>query len=287
LDMVRIAVFTHGRVDAVRSERIREILEECYNRLPNDLMLVELHLFSTKSLLTAFLSRERSDLGVSSSEMGEGFFAMHDAWRGVPRILVSLDRLLELPALVQVGGLRHEAAHSILHGSPEYYIFPMPPSLAELGRRFSLSLEVLTDLLYLLSIAVKDYEATRLLYGGGYVEDQAEYVQYLLEPSGEEVAAWSLSRGRAVAELLYLASQFKVLACASPLLEDNSLKGVIFERMRGAVAHLPDAYAEPLLELSVDGLKNLGDDTLENVNYVSELFCGRVAKPLMEARHGG
>jgi len=287
MDMVRIAVFTFGEIDASLVEWIRGVLSECYDRLPNDLMLVELYLFPSDSLLKSFLSRERGALGVSSSEMSEGFFAMHDAWRGVPRILVSLDSLLKLPALVQLGGLRHEAAHSILHGSPEYYIFPMPPSLRKLGIRFNLSLEFLTDLLYLLSIAVKDYEATRFLYRNGYVEDQAEYVKYLLAPTEEDMDAWRLVRGNTAAELLYLASQFKVLACACPLLVEDGLRGRLLESMRGAVAHLPSTYAELLLELSVKELGNLGDCTLENVNYVSKLFSERVAVPLMEASGNG
>lgn len=43
--------------------------------------------------------------------------------------------------------------------------------------RYKLSQSYVNDLLYLISIAVKDYEVTNLLYMGS-VEDQVAYAEY-------------------------------------------------------------------------------------------------------------
>lgn len=80
-----------------------------------------------------------------------------------------------LPQLVVVGGLRHEVAHSILHGSPEYYIIPIPEPLRETAERYDLPPKATEELLYLISMAVKDCEVTELLSSRGYVEDQVAY----------------------------------------------------------------------------------------------------------------
>lgn len=155
--MVRIIASKFGHIEDRRASGIIEVLDECYQRLnPSELPLVDLYIFKSSLAMNAFLLRERSMVGVVSSPLHESFFATHDAWRGIPRIMVCLERMNNLPSLIQAGVLRHEAGHSVLHGSAEYYNFPIPQPIAEASDRFTLPNNFSFDLLYLISTAVKD-----------------------------------------------------------------------------------------------------------------------------------
>ena len=114
-----------------------------------------------------------------------------------------------LPRLVEVGGIRHEVGHTVLHGDIRYYLLSFPAALLEIADRFNLSFEYMTNLLYLVSIAVKDYEVTRLLYQKRYVEDQAAYVEFLLKVSEDDILSWEISRGKPISQALCLISCLK------------------------------------------------------------------------------
>lgn len=162
--MVHIVIHKYGRVREEEAAKIVEVMGECYTRLrPHKVSFVDLCLFERSSSMEAFFARERGVVGVATAPFDEEFFAMHDAWRGIPRISVCLERVRNLPELVKIGGIRHEVGHSILHGELQYYLLPHLPSLMEIENRFNLPAEYSRNLLYLVSIAVKDYEVTRLL----------------------------------------------------------------------------------------------------------------------------
>ncbi|MEM2897484.1 MAG: hypothetical protein QXG01_07970, partial [Candidatus Bathyarchaeia archaeon] len=137
--MVRINVLKFGNVSEIELKEIVKIIEECYDRIsPHELAIVDLLAFERSSSLDAFLSRDYKKLNIASLRFDEYFFAMHDAWYGIPRIFVCLERMRKLPKLVQEGGLRHEVAHTVLHGSVEYYIIPMPLALIKSGEKFGI-----------------------------------------------------------------------------------------------------------------------------------------------------
>ena len=165
--MVRIVVSKFGEVEDEKIKRVVRVMDECYDRLsPHEVTLVDLYAFDRSSSLEAFLAKEYSEVGVASAPFDELFFAMHDAWRGVSRIILCFERMRKLPKPIQIGGVQHEVGHSVLHGSLSYYVLPLPPALSELINRFGLSLEYVMNLLYLISIAVKDYEVTRFFMNG-------------------------------------------------------------------------------------------------------------------------
>lgn len=223
---VRIIVKRFGKVDDGVSGEILGIINECYNRLqPHAVQIVDLHLFQRSSTMSAFLNDEKHRLGIATSHFDESFLATHDAWRGTPRIMVALNRLLGMSRLVRLGAIRHETAHTVLHGSLDYYIFPIPKGLMKLRRLKILSRQSAFDILYLVSIAVKDYEATRLLYERSYVEDQVAYSKHLLEPSEEDLQAWNLAQANRAARLMVLVSTLKMACCATPLMEDERYGG--------------------------------------------------------------
>jgi hypothetical protein len=267
--LVRIVVSKFGNVYDSEVAAIVGVMEECYGRLmPHDVSLVDLYVFERSSLAETFLAKERSELGVLTAPFDELFFARHDAWRGTPRITLCLEKLRKLPELVKLGGIRHEVGHTVLHGSLQYYLLPFPPSLLEITDRFNLSTEYSRNLLYLVSIAVKDYEVTRLLYQRGYAEDQEAYVKFLLETSEEDIISWKLSGGKPLLEALCLISHLKVVGCAAPLLADKKVGAGIRRHIAKSMHHFPVHLANLILKIVEEGFEALGTDTLSNIDQV-------------------
>ena len=265
--LVHIVVSTYGKINDEEIERVIEIMQECYSRLsPHDVSLVDLYLFERSSSVEAFFAKERRKVGVASAPFDELFFAMHDAWRGIPRITLCLEKMEKLPRLVKMGGIHHEVGHSILHGNLRYYVLSFPPALLEIVDRFNLSFEYMTNLLYLISIAVKDYEVTRLLHERGYVEYQVAYAKHLLKISEDDTLSWEISRGKPPAEAMCLISCLKAAGCAAPLLVDKKLGEEVRQYLMESLSYLPADRSTLLLRVVEGGFPSLGTDTLDNVD---------------------
>jgi len=281
--LVRIVVSKFGKLDDKEVGRIIEAMEECYGRLvPHDVALVDLYVFERSSSVEAFLAKESAEVGVVSSSFDELFFAMHDAWRGTSRIILCFERMMKLPKLVQLGGVRHEVGHSVLHGSLRYYLLPLPTVLLDLANRFNLSLEYATNLLYLVSISVKDYEVSRLLYERGYVKDQVAYAKHLLTVSESDTLSWKMSMGKPLAEALCLISCLKSASCATPLLSDKTLGKEMKRHLAESLSYLPTDYSTTLFNIILEGFLPLGTDTLSNIDHVTRLITEKIVKPILE-----
>jgi hypothetical protein len=242
-------------------------LNDCYNRLgAHAVEIVDVYIFVESSSMNAFMNDEKRKLGIKTSAFEESFLAVHDAWHGTPRIMVACDKMFHVPKLVGIGGLRHEVAHTALHGSLEYYSFPMPMFLLELKRKGVISRQIMRDLVYLASIAVKDYEVTRLLYEKGYVEDQVAYNEYYLKPSEEELEAWKLAEKNKTAKLLFLVSALKTACCATPLLKDERYGEEIFKTITRSMNFLPTELSARLLK-TLEAASKFGRNTHKNVDW--------------------
>ena len=265
--LVHIVVSKYGEIDDKEIERITETMQECYSRLaPHEVSLVDLYLFERSSSVEAFFAKESRKIGVASAPFDELFFAMHDAWRGIPRITLCLEKMKKLPRLVKMGGIRHEVGHSILHGNLSYYVLSFPPALLKIADRLNLSFEYVANLLYLVSIAVKDYEVTRLLHEHGYVEDQVAYAKHLLNISEDDTLSWEISRGKPPAEALCLISCLKAAGCAVPLLVDKKFGEEVRHYLMESLSYLPVDRSALLLKVIEEGFPSLETDTLDNVD---------------------
>jgi hypothetical protein len=254
-------------------------LNDCYNRLgAHAVEIVEVYIFEKSSSMNAFMNDEKRKLGIKTSAFEESFLAVHDAWHGTPRIMVAYDKMLHVPKLVRIGVLRHEAAHTALHGSLEYYSFSTPMFLLELERNSVMSRQVIRDLVYLAAIAVKDYEVTRLLYEKGYVKDQVTYNEYHLKPSGEELEAWKLAEKNKTATLLFLVSALKTACCAAPLIKDERYGEEILKTITGGMNFLPEELSARLLK-TLEATSKFGRDTHENVDqFMKEIIDELIIK---------
>ena len=285
--MVKIVLQKFGQIPEESERDILGIIQECYERLePHGVEILDLLLFSDPSSMQGFYSRERSALHVVSQDLGESFIAMHDAWRGTSRIGVCMSRMRELPRLIQVGTLRHEVGHSVLHGSMEYYVFPISAPLIQAAKRLGLSKEYSFNLLYLISIAVKDFEVTRLLSEKGYVDDQVAYSNHVLGASSEDLDAWKLSKGSPASMSLCLAGRLKDTACLialQPRLSEQS----VADTLRGQLSYLP----QPILDETLKTLKRFPEamvgDTFQNVAATTKMFLEDLLQPLFVQSQGG
>jgi hypothetical protein len=277
---MKIVLQKLGEIPEESERDILGIIQECYERLePHGVEILDLLLFSNPSSMHGFYSRERSALHVVTEDLDESFIALHDAWRGTSRIGVCMSRMRELPPLVQVGTLRHEVGHSVLHGALEYYVFPISAPLIEAAKRLGFSKEYSFNLLYLISIAVKDFEVTRLLSEKGYVDDQVAYSNHVLGTSNEDLDAWQLSKGNPAGMALCLAGRLKDAACLvalQPRLGDQS----VVDTLRGQLSYLPHPILDEMLKTLKRFPQAIGGDTFQNVTVMTKIFVEDLLHPL-------
>lgn len=278
--MVKIVLQKLGEVSEESVNNVLSVIQECYERLrPHGVQILDLLLFSAPSTMSAFYSRERVAVGVVSEDVGESFIAMHDAWRGTSRIGVCMSKLNDLPLPVQIGTLRHEVGHSVLHGSMEYYVFPIEAPLMEAAERLRLSKEYLFNLLYLISIAVKDFEVTRLLSERGYVEDQVACSNHVFGTSSEDLDAWQLSKGDPASMALCLAARLKDAACLVALQAKLGELSVT-ERIRAELSYLPDPILNEMMKTLERFPQAIIADTFQNVAATTRMFVENILEPL-------
>lgn len=279
----KIVVCRFGKVDDKKVNQIVGIMQECYSRLaPHEVDVLDLYIFERSSTVEAFLAEESKRVGVASSSFDELFFSTHDAWRGFSRIIICQERMKKLPTLAQKGGIRHEVGHSVLHGSPLYYIFTIPPALLDLAKRFRLSRRYVTNMLYLMSIAVKDYEVSRLLHKHSYVEDQIAFAKHMLTPMESDEISWEISRAKPDAEALCLVSYLKLIGYATPFLTDEDSKKEINHYIRESLSFLPKKHFTKLLEQTPKIFQQLELNTLNNVNKFTQLIVEKIIQPVFE-----
>jgi len=266
---IDLRVISVGSVPPDLVEKLRGEIEGCYRRLSAP-GTVELRLIDTAERLADLLAREKAELGISTSG-DEGFLATHDAWGGVPRITICVERIMDLPKLLWQGIIRHEVAHTVLHGSLEYYIFRLPQDVLAMGRARGLGVPILQQLFYYTSVAIKDYEATKLLVEHGYEECQVALALHQLEVTEEDRLAWRMARQHPQARLVYLAAQLKPLLFAHPLLELPTTAQRVNQGVKGMLEPLPPEERGRLLTLAERVTSDLSDDTHRNMEMALRL----------------
>ncbi|NWF77079.1 MAG: hypothetical protein HXY36_00510 [Chloroflexi bacterium] len=268
--------YRHGCVSQDKEQEIRDTLEECYRRLSVQPLpeKVEVRLCQTPSQLADFLQAEKGELGIQTVG-DESFICSHDAWRGFPRVLVCVARLFALCAIARLGTLRHEAAHTVLHGGLAYYVFRIPRDCLELAKAKDMDSIMLQQVLYYCATAVKDFEVTRLLLSLGYRECQAAFGAAQFSASHEDKLAWLLARHHPQGKLLFFTSQLKTLLMGWPL----ELAGLmpLEDAADSMLNYLEPEERKRLLGMAVSIAKQLGDDTHNNVR----LTLGQVLQELI------
>lgn len=244
----------HGEVDADFARRVRKWALEVLEGIDTRGRSIELRLWSERKDLENFLLSEQSSLGAKGGEC-EDFLAMHEAWRDFPRIHICEQRVKNLPESLIKGAVQHETAHAILHGERGFYTFAFSAALRERALEEGMGFEVLQQLVYLISIALKDVDVVLWLSQRGLAEGQITLLESLMEDTKEEAQLWGMIRKDPVLERLALGALLKVFLATWAL----SKRGV-----SGAVEllhHWESAYDWLDLE-SLQRLRNISDAIL-------------------------
>ena len=160
--------------------------------------------------LQSFYEKEKQELGIVTGEDTD-FLATHEAWRGDPRIHICQERVKNVPDVVLQSVLHHEISHALLHGAPEFYTFRYSTNLQEAGRICGLDLALLQQCVYLLSIAIKDYDVVTWLTDKGLGIGQLHLLEYMITDTEDERRIWEVVCANPVPRKLALAFFLKTL----------------------------------------------------------------------------
>jgi len=160
--------------------------------------------------LQSFYEKEKQELGIVTGEDTD-FLATHEAWRGDPRIHICQERVKNVPDVVLQSVLHHEISHALLHGAPEFYTFRYSTKLQEAGRICGLDLALLQQCVYLLSIAIKDYDVVTRLTDIGLGIGQLHLLEYMITDTEDERRIWEVVCANAATRKLGLAFFLKTL----------------------------------------------------------------------------
>ncbi len=258
--MARISAIKFGEVSQPLVDKIVNVMAGCYERMGEPM-------------------GEWVDLYIYQKSGSETFFTTHDASSGKPRISVYLDKFVQLPELVSLAGIRRQAAHSVLHGSPEYYFIAFPQDLAGAMRRYDLPQSYTNALLYGTAMAAKEYEVTHILHGNNFVEDQVAYAKYILEPSSEEALAWEIALRHRLEKILYLSALIRDISCAVPLTKDNRFGTEIKEHIEKKMAHITPACRSRIQRIIYERFSSLSTDTFENMGLTTKFLVEEIIDP--------
>lgn len=248
------------------------IIKECYKTLKPSLEAVEVSIFQKSSEALAYLNLQARAAGVKSSGFDEDFYAHHHAWTGLPSIIISMEKLSTLQPILVEACIRHEVAHSVLHGELSYYVTPIPPAYQQLKERCKLSEEYLLDLTYLTSIAVKDYEATKLLYEHNYKEDQVKFAEHLLD-EGLDTSLWEIAGHNPYAKALFLTANLKLPFCIKPLLNQQNIH--LRKKLEECLQPLQE-YRQKMIEVVDEASEKFSKDTYYNIQIAAKIYKEKI-----------
>ncbi|MDK2383589.1 MAG: hypothetical protein QI199_02115 [Candidatus Korarchaeota archaeon] len=186
----------------------------------------------------------REVLGEYWTPESSDFYALHIALEG-PTVVVRLD----VPRDLLTASVYHELGHAKLHGHRRYYEISVPRDDLPLGN-------AAPKVLYLLSIAVKDYEVSRYLAERGLAHTQWPLMKEMLPL---EPLPWEELRRNKLTSAMALAAQLKGILFSLPLLGEDLVRDI-------------SGAPEELLEWAIEMTKKLGRDTIQNVRLVARFF---------------
>lgn len=267
-----VEVHSHGAVPEDRAGAIALCIAEAYERLATGPCApLEVRLVDRRDRMAALAAADKARYGIAT--LGdEGFACAHDAFDDRPRITVCVEALGELGERgAGTAAIRHEVGHAALHGRRAFYEVRMDAELRGAAALRGLGDKTLLQLLFFISVGVKDWEVSRLLLRHGFLEDVRTLSWELLEPSEEDRMAWRLAEGTGGPRLLWAGSQLKPLLHAAPLRALADAREVEARAAR-MVHYLPPPAAQALLGLAWRIAARLGGDTHLSVLRATEML---------------
>ena len=185
-----------------------DIMDNLAEGTPPDRLTI--HVYNRLDELENFFCKEKEALGIFSEGEAE-FVAIHEAWRGYPRIHICAERIKNLPEAVVLGAVQHELAHTVLHGRSEFYTFRFSRQLISASEALGFDMHLLQQCVYLLSIALKDGEVVSRLAKMGFQIGQIALLEHMLADTQSENDMWNTIRHLAPPRKMARASFLKTL----------------------------------------------------------------------------
>jgi hypothetical protein len=275
MSKIEFNIVTRGRVSGGNQREIAKTLRDSFQHFGNKVPYkVEIFVAETEPIMVDFIRQEKFRLNINmNSDDDEDPICFYDSWYGHPRITVCQDRLYELTKIARAGALRHEAAHSVLHGSLEFQIFRISDECHQIALIKGIDRAALEVAMHHLSSAIKDCEATKFLIEHGYIDCQAAFALEWLKPPSEEKIFSLPGLTERQARYIYIIALLKPILFAHPLLALSKKKKISLERqvMLGRkIEEFSENLKGPghnkLLQVASLIADNLTEDTHKNVD---------------------
>jgi len=256
--MPRISVSKFGQVDQEALDQILSVINAGYESLG-----------SPKTGSVNLWICEKSSAETS-------FFATHSIWKGKPRITIYFDQVSQYPKEVFLAGIQRQVAHSILHGSMEFYLVRLPDELRKASVKYRFSPRYTNNILYHIAMIAKEYEVTKLLQQKGLFRNQVAYSKYILKITGEDMLAWEIAVRKPLLRLFYIISVIRDISCAIPLLSDPRFGSEIRQAIETRIGPLPPDYRTIIRRTVYSKMPLLGVHTQENIRLISRVISDEI-----------
>jgi hypothetical protein len=265
----QIQMVAHEEIDESFLTQVRiwanEVLEMA--EFPPPLLCITI--WKTIKEFQAFCQREKKELGIVTGEETD-FLATHHAWRGYPRIQVCKERLAGIPSVIIQGVIHHEIGHALHHGTLEFYTFRFSGKLQEAGHSCGLDLPLLQQIVYLLSVAIKDTEVIQWLAQIGLGFGQLALLDYLISSTEEEYRIWEVVQSSSPLRKIAFAAFLKTLLPIDALISSGTEDALeLRKKWTEAYAWLPEREREGLSLLAHDILSIKGKTFQERLEHAT------------------
>jgi len=169
--------------------------------------------------------------------------------------------------------MRHEAAHTVLHGTLEYNIFQIPEDCKHIAMVKGIDSEKLDEVFFQLQLGVKDFEATRFLIANDFIQCQIAFALEWIKPSEDDRTAWSVSRSNRQTRFVYESALLRPLLFTDPLLSLPKSRKVPQEeqvqlsaRIEQMLDVLGDTEEKKVIQIAGAMIGAFTDDTHQNLD---------------------
>ena len=212
--------------------------------------VISINLWRGMDELQSFYQQEQQELGIATGEETD-YLATHEAWRGYPRIHICQERVKDLPDVVLQSVLHHEISHAFCHGTPEFYTFRYSTKLQEAGQSCGMNLGLLQQCVYMLSVAIKDYDVVMWLTDIGLGLGQLHLLEYMISDTEDERQIWQVVHSITAPRKLALALFLKTLLPIEALVSLRVEKAEIIENQwKNAYSWLSETIQEGLVSFA-------------------------------------
>jgi hypothetical protein len=272
---IELDVVIRGHVSGGGKNEVVNTLKDSYRQFRSILPYkVEVLITDSEAIMRDYLRQERFKSGVIEEEYSDGV-CLYDSLKGYPRITISLEHLMEFSKQARPGVIRHQAAHSVLHGSMEFRIFRIPDDCLQIAAIKGIEVNVLEQVLKKLSAAVKDCEASKFLVNQNFINCQVAFVLEWIQTLQQAVAPSKQPKFDRQSKFVYQITLLKPILLAHPLISVPKSKKIALEKqiiLGSKLEELIGISLSPqeqnkLIQISNQIAEGLTEDTHRNVDF--------------------